>query len=57
MKKALKKCFALIFAFSFVFLIFAMPASAANYTKKELTLNKVNDKNLYSYTAQDIIYN
>ena len=57
MKKALKKCFALIFAFTFVFLIFAMPASAASYTPREFTLSSVKDKNLYSYTSRDIIYN
>lgn len=57
MKKALKRCFALIFAFTFIFTIFAMTASAANYTPRELTLSTVKDKNLYSYTSGDIILN
>ena len=54
MKKALKKCLALIFTFTFIFLIWAVPASAANYTKTEFRLSSVKDKNLYSYTSKEI---
>ena len=57
MKKALTRCFALIFAFTFVFSIFATTASAANYTPRELTLSTVKDKNLYSYTSRNVILN
>ena len=53
MKKALTRCFALIFTFTFIFLIAAIPASAS-YTKEELRLMGINDKNLHSYTPVDI---
>ena len=53
MKKALTRCFALIFTFTFIFLIAAIPASAS-YTKEELRLMGINDKNLHSYTHVDI---
>lgn len=57
MKKALTRCFALIFTLSFVFLISATPASAANHNKNELRPSSVKDKNLYSYTSMDIYLN
>ena len=43
----------MIFTFTFIFLIAAIPASAS-YTKEELRLLGVNDKNLHSYTPVDI---
>lgn len=53
MKKALKRCFALIFTFTFIFLILAVPTSAS-YTKEEFRLSGVGNKNLYSYTPKEI---
>ncbi len=54
MKKALKRCFALIFAFTFIFLMLPTRASASNYTKNELRLFGIGNKNLHSYMSLEI---
>ena len=54
MKKALLKCFAFATAFMFVFLIYAVPASASKISKT-YSLDTVKNKNVSYYEAKTIV--
>lgn len=56
MKKALLKCFSLMAAFMFVFMIFATPV-AASHSIKAYGLDSVKNKNISYYEAKTIIVN